>query len=534
METMMMPQLRTLCNQRGFSCRDTSDKYLNRTSIIKLLQQRGGAMSVEKVWAKYSEALTAKLGKDRSYTGGKSKSLPDAFKNAPSKYIEWVVVSYLEGGIRYYEDIQSRTYPALESHNILLRRKLLSRGNPEEPWTNETNLLNYCGLNGCKSTRKRKAFDKPGLEDLLAKPEYAAALEDLSKPDYKPDPGSLFHEDESVRIYLLRDEKEAIYYGRSTRWCTASDKNSLFNHYNKDHLLYVIVPKKPQYKHEKYQISISREVSESMPQGKMIDLMTEEDYEADMYDLGSLYPGIYRIPGTEPLSFYGHVLDKLIKGDDIYILYNTPDTAPRWEEKWVQWEDTLGSLGDAYRVTAMVHYKHDVVQDIALIMTDDDVNIHYNRKRHEIPEDRVEIVQGTMEGALPGIARAADLYENPSQSQMDKVFAGETTWLTRKIYDSDPVVMLQHTFAAFTLLYDEPEVLADAVHKHYDMVLAIIVARMSSDVDILLEEEDADPYNRPILNTHPVERVLKGIEHKIIPPDIQLKIKDYFNPSNFG
>lgn len=61
-----------------------------------------------------------------------------------------------------------------------------------------------------------------------------------------------------VRIIVPEDKQAACYYGQGTRWCTAGTKgDNYFDHYNKSGPMYIMLPKKPNYVGEKYQIHFS-------------------------------------------------------------------------------------------------------------------------------------------------------------------------------------------------------------------------------------------------------------------------------------
>lgn len=63
------------------------------------------------------------------------------------------------------------------------------------------------------------------------------------------------YEDEIVRIIVPGDEQAACYYGRGTRWCTASTRGeNYFDRYNSRGSLYILLPKHPDYTGEKYQL----------------------------------------------------------------------------------------------------------------------------------------------------------------------------------------------------------------------------------------------------------------------------------------
>ena len=68
----------------------------------------------------------------------------------------------------------------------------------------------------------------------------------------KGDATTVFENDQ-VRIVVPHDEAAACYYGRGTKWCTAGNKDNRFDDYE-DGELYILIPKKPAYNGEKYQM----------------------------------------------------------------------------------------------------------------------------------------------------------------------------------------------------------------------------------------------------------------------------------------
>ncbi len=62
-------------------------------------------------------------------------------------------------------------------------------------------------------------------------------------------------EDDQVLVVIPENEAAACKYGAGTRWCTAATRGeNYFNHYNSEGPLYIIIPKKPEYPGEKYQL----------------------------------------------------------------------------------------------------------------------------------------------------------------------------------------------------------------------------------------------------------------------------------------
>lgn len=240
-------------------------------------------MNAEQAMTKYGEALKERLTADKTYRGEPMTDQLPAVFTVPKykKYLEWIITSYLSGGIRYFEDIASKVYPALNMYMTLLSKKKLYTGTPGEPWTNQTVITNYCGLLGCEATRKGKTFKKTGLYAVLDWYE-----EQEREPVYKPSAESRFFDGENIRIYKLHNEQEACYYGRGTKWCTAATKGeNMYEDYAEDGTMYVIIPKKPRYNGEKYQLLVEHK-------GVLGDLMNERDEDVAYGVMYNMYPEV--------------------------------------------------------------------------------------------------------------------------------------------------------------------------------------------------------------------------------------------------
>ena len=62
------------------------------------------------------------------------------------------------------------------------------------------------------------------------------------------------YKDANVRIIQPEDVNAACYYGQGTRWCTAADSNNMFDRYNQEGPMYILIPTKATHEGEKYQI----------------------------------------------------------------------------------------------------------------------------------------------------------------------------------------------------------------------------------------------------------------------------------------
>ncbi len=86
-------------------------------------------LDTAKILEKYGSQLHEKLSKDRSFPQMTMSdmladiSLPNPKHN--KKYLEWMVRSYIDDGIRLYEDIKSRLHSVVEDYALLLDKKKL-------------------------------------------------------------------------------------------------------------------------------------------------------------------------------------------------------------------------------------------------------------------------------------------------------------------------------------------------------------------------------------------------------------------------
>ena len=107
---------------------------------------------------------------------------------------------------------------------------------------------------------------------------FATAIDEYPDPESKEEMpkgnAKEVYKDANVRIIAPEDEQAACYYGQGTRWCTAADNNNMFNEYNKDGPMYILIPTKPKYNGEKYQISPHSD-----------EYMNEQDEPLDIMDL---------------------------------------------------------------------------------------------------------------------------------------------------------------------------------------------------------------------------------------------------------
>lgn len=172
-------------------------------------------------------------------------------------------------------------------------------------------------------------FNKLGLKKLL-KPEHADinifkdiqtfmdVMDDYDLPEDDKDTGKAtkLYSDSDVTVIIPHDEAAACVYGRQTRWCTAATKGeNYFDHYNKSGPLYILIPKNPKYKGEKYQLHFPSD-----------QFMNEQDHNQDIgWLLSDRFPSL--------VDFFkkreGEYLNDLIQFTDNAVLEQVLDEISR-------------------------------------------------------------------------------------------------------------------------------------------------------------------------------------------------------------
>lgn len=257
----------------------------------------GGGMSPDRLWKDLRSQLINKLKDDHTFMEHTEHLMELPVKFLPptgyNKYVEWVVKSYIKDGIEFYSDLDD-IYPAIHEFKKLVDAKKLSTGDKTQPWTNETDINIYCGLNGCI----HKGRNWPGLNYILSK--HAAPADDMEKLKTS----RLIYESEQIKVYQPTTASEACYYGRGTKWCTAAKNDNSFESYKlNDGPMDIIVPKHPDYIGEKYQIQL---ISETY--------MNELDEPITWDALLSKFPDL--------VDFIGTYYNNHVSHNEIHLFYN--------------------------------------------------------------------------------------------------------------------------------------------------------------------------------------------------------------------
>ena len=161
----------------------------------------------------------------------------------PNKeFTQWLARCYANGE-EFLEDLLSNGKDMLEDYIEMKKFRVL----PER----ERNIMNL------KFNDLYTVTHNDGLINAL---DNAYALDNARKAS-TVDKGqsTVLLDNSEVRIIIPEDKAAACYYGQGTKWCTAARNNNMFDHYNRDGKMYILLPKTPQYDGEKYQIHFASE-----------------------------------------------------------------------------------------------------------------------------------------------------------------------------------------------------------------------------------------------------------------------------------
>jgi hypothetical protein len=189
-----------------------------------LNQKSNFADDTEKIWDEIAQNLLASFENN------------DPTPN--NQYTPWIAREYVAGNIRRLEDL-SRVSEALKIYHQYKNKRIFKELFPMFPQYKDIGKL-----------------DASELENIAEKLNHAAGM---AKTQDKGQAEEVY-QDSDVRVIVPLDEKAACYYGQGTRWCTAATQGqNYFEHYNSQGSLYIIIPKKPRYPGEKYQLHVYEE-----------------------------------------------------------------------------------------------------------------------------------------------------------------------------------------------------------------------------------------------------------------------------------
>ena len=239
------------------------------------------------------ESVTQIMATLGAYISEVLKFFEDADPTANKQYTEWIIRRFIDGGIRYLEDVDSTVAENLAIYHELKTRRMI----PPE-------LMDIGKVKGNQvMVFFRKVYNI--YRELPAQVEKAKG--NVSE----------FYNDRDVRIIIPKDKTSACYYGQGTQWCTASTKSTnYFNRYNKQGKLYIILPKEPEHEGEKYQLHFGTDF-----------YANENDKGVRLQTLITRWPQLHKV-------FYEEYTNAWNDSDDMTatIFLATPETLDNWED----------------------------------------------------------------------------------------------------------------------------------------------------------------------------------------------------------
>lgn len=150
----------------------------------------------------------------------------------PNKmYSAWIITRYLSGGINLFEDIGQCEGPLEQFHSAKMSGYF--RRHPEH--------AQYADIGRLKSLNELNGFLAViNPADLMSNSAQDKALDDELK---RAGEVLVLYNGPKYRIVQPDTLRAAQFYGRNTQWCTAAKKNPLFQRYNDQGPLFIILDK---------------------------------------------------------------------------------------------------------------------------------------------------------------------------------------------------------------------------------------------------------------------------------------------------
>ena len=213
-----------------------------------------------------------KFGSDTPNENLLTQFVEDVCKNADptssNQFAGWIVESYLDRCIDSTADF-GRVYSSLDNFVKSVEAKIkeaIEKGTPLAPSDSDTepglpfnkkylNIHNYCGLTGkppildyeleeIKRIRQRpfqmglKRLKEGGfsLEQMVL--TFANSIQLFTDSPYQ---GDIIFRGERAYVVNPKSKASAIYYGQGTTWCTANKNHNMFEYYNEQGPIYIII-----------------------------------------------------------------------------------------------------------------------------------------------------------------------------------------------------------------------------------------------------------------------------------------------------
>jgi len=168
---------------------------------------------------------------------GDVRATPEAIVKAiaaldptPNKELTfWLAMNYANEGISRWEDISSRAVPALLKFKALLRKPNL------QPPLPVRDMNQIKGLSALEDITEQYAE-----KESVSNREQASTEE---QKFYDDGAAELLYNDAQIKVVIPKTVAAAQFFGKGTRWCTASKDDNRFAYYNKKGPLYIVMLK---------------------------------------------------------------------------------------------------------------------------------------------------------------------------------------------------------------------------------------------------------------------------------------------------
>ena len=173
-------------------------------------------------WKSENQPYKDQIGSDGS---GFTKWVEQYDPTQDKKFVNWMIIRYLKGDIKRLEDIPGRISSALDTY------WRLSRTNKLKPEHKDINRI----------TDLEDVVDSYQEKELPSRSEKSSSEEQAI---YDNGDAKLIFNDAEYKIVIPITHTGSCYFGKNTKWCTASAKDrSIHNKYSKQGPLYVILQK---------------------------------------------------------------------------------------------------------------------------------------------------------------------------------------------------------------------------------------------------------------------------------------------------
>jgi hypothetical protein len=279
----------------------------------------------------------------------------------PNKqYVPWMLKSYINTPHQRMEDAITKPTEYLRKYFKLVQKKQIPQPN------NDINRIpNFTALT--------QIVDQ--YPDVIDEPK------NVDRGQAKQ-----YYDDADIRVIIPEDKTAACYYGQGTKWCTAGRDNNMFDRYNSEGEMYIIIPKKSTHPGEKYQFHFQtrqfmnekdQRINLSDLRARWPQLATIFAQQAKEHNVLALDPEITDVAGTmqKAIPVFQHTLANSIarqakpKAKEIYVELGRAIREFRGQEEiWELAEDLFDKRGISELVLAVTY----IIRDNPEIADDED------------------------------------------------------------------------------------------------------------------------------------------------------------------